>query len=589
MKRNLLTYLLVVYLGIGGVCGQSSAGSDMNFNEIPQENLFIHYNTTFLLSGEYLYYEIYCRNAKTHGASGISKIAYVELVGENGKSVFRHKLFLEQGRGQGDFFVPVSVKSGNYKLVGYTQWMKNRGIDHFFQGDISIVNPYLSDQTALLATTNDTLNLENKTKKEAEVNGNRTGNRSNKWILSLTDSVFGTREKVDVTFRAKSAAGIRGDYSLSVRKADSFTAAPMVSSQYFNVSETENRSNGGGTFYIPEMRGDLISGTVTSIDENNPLKDVQVAMSIPGEEGMTKVANSNNEGIFYLNLDKPYTSGQAIFQVISREKDQYRISIDPKAPLEYTGLSFYNFKLTPQMEDALLKRSVHNQIENAFFSVKPDTSVTAERRRPAYLDKMYFYDLDEYTRFPTVRETLVEIVNNVYSRKIDDENYRIQVRNYIFDSYVPPNALPLVLVDGIFVQDHTYLLDYDARKIKKIGVLQDKYILGLQIFQGVVVMETLDGDFSVPKTDAFTTIHQLGKPQERKKYFSPVYGDSLSQKERIPDFRHQLLWKPNIVIHEKKATFSFFTSDVKGRFVVSLEGFTTGGKAISLTKSFLVE
>ncbi|WP_091869386.1 hypothetical protein [Pricia antarctica] len=541
------------------------------------------------MSGEYLYYEIYCRNAKTNSASSISKIAYVELVAENGKSVFRHKIFLEQGRGQGDFFVPVSVKSGNYKLVGYTQWMKNRGIDHFFQGDISIVNPYLSDQTPLLANTNDTLYTESNFKVEVEANRSRTEYRIDGEVLSLNDSVFSNREKVNLTFRAKSGASIQGDYSLSVRKVDSFTASPMISLQNFNPSETRRDSKAEHFFYIPEMRGDLISGTVTSIAENNPLKDAQIAMSIPGEEGMTKVANSDNEGIFYLNLDKPYTSGQAIFQVINRKKDQYRISIDPKASLEYTALSFYHFKLTPQMKDALLQRSVHNQIENAFFSVKPDTSVTAESRRPAYLDKMYFYDLDEYTRFPTVRETLVEIVNNVYSRKIDHENYRIQVRNYIFDSYVPPNAQPLVLVDGIFVQDHTYLLDYDARKIEKIGVLQDKYILGLQIFQGVVVMETIDGDFSLPETDAFTTIQQLGKPQERKKYFSPVYGDSLSQKERIPDFRHQLLWKPNIVIHEKEASFSFYTSDVNGRFEVSLKGFTTGGKAISLTESFLVE
>lgn len=589
MRRSLYTYLLLVFVSVGFVFGQSSADSDMTLNEIPRENLFIHYNTTFLLSGEYLYYEIYCRNAKTNSASAISKMAYVELVGENGKSVFRHKVFLDEGIGQGDFFVPVSVKSGNYKLVGYTQWMKNSGVDHFFQGDISIVNPYLSDQAVLLKTTNDSLNIGDETKKEAEVTRKRTGNRKNLGLLSLNDSVFGHRKKVEVTLRAKFGTIIHGDYSLSVRKVDSFIVSPMITSPYFDLSETKKLLNSENTLYIPEMRGDLISGKVTSIEGNKPLVNAQVAMSLPSEEGMTKVANSNYEGVFYLNLNKRYASDQAIFQVIGREKDEYRISIDPKARLDYTGLSFYNFKLLPQMEDVLLKRSIHNQIENAFFSVKPDTSLTAQRLRPAYLEKMSFYDLDEYTRFLTVQETLVEVINNVYSRKIDDDNYRIQVRNYIFDSYVPPNAQPLVLVDGILVQDHNYLLNYDARKIKKIGVLQDKYILGLQIFQGVVVMETLDGNFSLPETDAFTTTQPLGRSQERKKYFSPMYRDSLSEKERVPDFRHQLFWKPNIAIHEKETTFSFYTSDVKGRFKISLEGFTTGGKSISLTKSFRVE
>ena len=43
--------------------------------------------------------------------------------------------------GQGDFFLPADVVSGNYKIIAYTQWMKN-GIDqHYFQSNIVIINP----------------------------------------------------------------------------------------------------------------------------------------------------------------------------------------------------------------------------------------------------------------------------------------------------------------------------------------------------------------------------------------------------------------------------------------------------------------
>lgn len=74
---------------------------------------------------------------------------------------------MESGIGYGDFIIPVSVNSGNYKLIAYTQWMKNEGIDSFFASDISIINPFQGNQQAILVdndlnqpkNTNDLLNL----------------------------------------------------------------------------------------------------------------------------------------------------------------------------------------------------------------------------------------------------------------------------------------------------------------------------------------------------------------------------------------------------------------------------------------------
>ncbi|KKL72443.1 hypothetical protein LCGC14_2084860 [marine sediment metagenome] len=419
MKKQILTYILLFFQGIWLGYGQVSDNGEVNSSEIPHENIFIHYNTTLLLSGEYLYYKVYCRNASSNGESLISKIAYVTLVGEDGASVFQHKIVLEAGSGQGDFFVPVSVKSGNYKLIGYTQWMKNKGIEHFFQGDISIINPYLSDQSAILKGANDTLQTQVKSKGSLFSDG-ETG------TLSLKDSVLNTRNKVVLTLEGQSKSKIKGDYSLSVRKVDPFAVSPPISFKTFNPLILEKPEDTNDTFYIPEMRGDLISGMV-KFNDKSLRRDAKVVVSIPGENAVTKVANIDGSGNFLINLDKPYDSNQAIFQVLDQEKDVFNITLDNNDLFDYSGLSFYNFSLTPQLEDELLKKSIHNQIENAFFSVKPDTLAITEPSRPAYLDKMQFYNLDEYTRFPTVQETLIEIVTNVFPRRIGKDNYRIQV------------------------------------------------------------------------------------------------------------------------------------------------------------------
>lgn len=39
---------------------------------------------------------------------------------------------------------------------------------------------------------------------------------------------------------------------------------------------------------------------------------------------------------------------------------------------------------------------------------------------------------------------------------------------------------------------------------------------------------------------------------------------------------------------KEESTFSFYTSDVKGKFEISLEGFTSGGHPISLKQDFRV-
>lgn len=66
-----------------------------------QETIFLHSNTTTFLTGETLFYKLYCLNPINNKPSLISKIAYIELV-DNEKQSFQKTKFiltkeLEQG------------------------------------------------------------------------------------------------------------------------------------------------------------------------------------------------------------------------------------------------------------------------------------------------------------------------------------------------------------------------------------------------------------------------------------------------------------------------------------------------------------
>ncbi|MBT8315742.1 MAG: hypothetical protein KJP26_14900, partial [Maribacter sp.] len=110
----------------------------MELKKLPLEKVYVHYNTGVLFPGEYLYYSLYTFNAATNKLSTISRMAYIELVGDDLSTVFKQKVQLKNGRGQGDLFIPVTIPSGNYKLIGYTHWMNNEGVDQLFKGDVIV-------------------------------------------------------------------------------------------------------------------------------------------------------------------------------------------------------------------------------------------------------------------------------------------------------------------------------------------------------------------------------------------------------------------------------------------------------------------
>ena len=83
---------------------------------------------------------------------------------------------------------------------------------------------------------------------------------------------------------------------------------------------------------------------------------------------------------------------------------------------------------------------------------------------------------------------------------------------------------------------------------------------------------------------------KLFKPNESKNYYQQSYeGDLKDDYKRLPDFRYQLIWLPNFNTKNKQEKIQFFTSDITGKFEVSLEGFTNSGKPVSLKKKFSVK
>jgi len=588
MKKRIAIFLTIILVPLS-IIGQYQIedSNDLKaFEQIPKETVFLHHNDQLLVAGEYLYYKMYCLNILNLAPSAVSKIGYVELVGANKKVVFRHKIQFINGVGQGDFFIPATISTGSYKLIGYTKWMGNSERDHYFISDVFIVNPFQELLTDVTENINSSKMVDTSSIKTKIPNDEIVSIK-----IELQKNIYQKRSPVLVKIITENDIS-EGNYSVSVRKMYGLIRATRTSATTF-ASDIVRKPKSPtlkikDTILLPELRGELFSGQVVSIKEGNPIPGEKVALSISGKPAVLRLTNTNKNGIFFFSIDEPTRNNNAILQNLG--SDETEIILHKNLQVDYGALEFENLNLTDAINPIILERSMYNQIENAYFEQKKDSLLATDKSLPVYQNLAENYVLDDYNRFPSIKETVVEIMPDVLLRKIKKE-YRFQVRTndtFLMDK----DENPLVLVDGVLVQNMDKLINYDVKKIERIGIGRSEYYIGTDKYQGIVDISTKENDFWNASTLQGATEYEIPAPLSKKVYYFQNYGQtepSNTDYSRIPDFRNQLLWKPDFELNEDESLLTFFTSDNTGTYEIVVEGFTNSGMPISAITSFEVE
>ncbi|MFS4469141.1 hypothetical protein [Maribacter sp. 2210JD10-5] len=548
-----------------------------------QENIFVHGNDTFFFPGEYFYFSIYCFNRVTKRPSDVSKIAHVQLINESTEEVFYNKIDLFNGLGQGDFFIPLDIASGTYKMVVYTNLMRNDAQNDHFEMDIMVLNPYTNDQEVFWDNNGD---IEHSDKNGIQLSNN---NVNKLLLIKGLQSKYNIRSKVEIELVAKDLASY--NYSISVRKFDAVFENDIPQIENYAVknktigSKTSEISS--KTSFVPEIRGENIKGKVLLKSGQEINIPMRLLVSITGNNSYTNIIITKSDGNFIFPLNRNYEIENLEITPLNNGND-YEVILSTPKEITFKEKKFKKFQLDRNMEELIKQRSIHNQIENNYFSFRPDSIKLSQIKTESFYDgENIRYVLDEYTRFKTLKETITEIVEDVFVTELNNKKV-FQIRTeYPLSEQL--GFLPLVVIDGNVIEDITTLLDYDARKIKEIDVVHHQYVLGPQIYQGIVNIKTFNGDYSENTyTASNTKLFNLIPKQPLKNYFRQVYPDK-NYNETIPDFRHQLLWNPRITQTKERKKLVFYTSDVKGVFSVCLEGLTNDGRPISLQKVFNVE
>ncbi len=537
---------------------------------LDKEKTILQTNTDFLLAGEYLYYKLSVFADSTY--SNISKIGYVELLGADSKVIFRHKLKIINGNASGDFFIPSEIRTGHYKLIGYTYWTLNNFQGQFYTKDVFIVNPFSSGTQKVRDTINPIEILKGVASDSIT--------KSEGVTIATSKHIFESRKPVNITIKAPEDLK-NVDFSLSVRKVDSIKVA------YTNMEN--DVAIAPDMLFIPELRGELITGKISNVTGNGKLERKSVALSIPGKDYVLKISDTDKEGRFLFNVNENYSSSIGIFQILDRNRDEFTLALDTINYLNYGAFSFKELKIDPELRTYFEYRNIQNQVDNAYYKQKQDSVIPPNPNTPFYHPMGIEYVLDDYARFKTVRETFIEIISHAVVKK-EGETYRFHIRygNELTPDYDLINYTPLILIDGVIIQNHNDLANYDPTNIRKITLVTEEYFYGSKLYGGIIDVTTLLGNYLPEYKGKYLLNTPLQNPISKKKYYQPDYGKP-NVKKRTPDYRRQLLWIPSITFANGKTNFSTYTSDNLGVYEIKLQGYTPGGKLISTTHHFKVE
>lgn len=156
MTRYVPLFLLLVVQTLSSPAQDTPPASlkkdlDQYASQRLQEKVYVHTDKEFYLAGEICWFKLYVVDAGNHHLLDLSKVAYLEWLDKNNKPVLQTKIGLNDGHGHGSIFVPLTIRSGNYKLRAYTSWMKNYGEDWFFEKAITVVNTRGSAESPVVA------------------------------------------------------------------------------------------------------------------------------------------------------------------------------------------------------------------------------------------------------------------------------------------------------------------------------------------------------------------------------------------------------------------------------------------------------
>lgn len=512
-----------------------------------QEKLYVTTDRGAYISGDRVYFSLFCVDGEGR-QSDFSAVSYLELLSTDG-TVTEAKAGLFGGRGAGSFQIPASAPTGNYLLIAYTA-----GGDAVPEGSrlLSVYN------TTSTARVKDGISIVPQGQWSAP---ETTECYDGSLVLSFPRKTpAGSRAKLSINAPAGT------DIALSVSREDGLATPDGKSLQTFLHGK-----KAAPTTHAGEYEGEIIVAQVEGLERSATQHDrVTAFLSSAGNPSNIYIGRSDSDGQIRFFTNNIYGNRELVCEVGSMSGRSCHISF--ASPFTHPESGFIPaLTLSPAQQNALEARKAALKAESA---IDLDTLVQFLPKRSDLLlagIKPIRYHLDDYTRFPTVREICVEFVPELQFTKKDG---RWRIRMFSEDAvssrqYLQDNIL--VLMDGVVLTDHGMLEDFDAMLLEDIDIYTQPVTIGEVTYNGIVNFIT--------KKNYVTALHF---PENvRVVDFMGVSYPVAYPGDTEPAAGRQLLyWNPALEVPEEGCSVDICLPFDAGTFRVAAEGWTPDGQPV---------
>lgn len=319
-----------------------------------------------------------------------------------------------------------------------------------------------------------------------------------------------------------------------------------------------------------EDKGITITGKITRDLFGIPIRNAKVYLTVLNAYNDYFETRTDRKGRFrFDNLDYPDTISVVVEARKPNGRKNLVIVIDEN---EFRPAETMNANAKAQMVLSKGDAWKYKNVKRIDYSYNPEKQKVLERSK----DFKIHGDADNVIYMNDIPEGYTDMLQVLQGRVpgVLVQGNSVTIRG-------PGSILlsndPLFLIDGVPVDINAFR-SLNPKDVELIEVIKgpNAAIYGSRGANGVIAAYTKRGDFM---KRGYLDFKMLGYATPRE-FYSPDY--SIRTTEGINDLRTTLYWKPDIVPDSAgKSTIGFFTSDIKGAYLMRVEGITSQGYPVS--------
>ncbi|MDP2724380.1 MAG: hypothetical protein Q8O72_16635 [Bacteroidales bacterium] len=289
------------------------------------------------------------------------------------------------------------------------------------------------------------------------------------------------------------------------------------------------------TFVVPEIYGMNVEGKILDANNHQPLSDKLVYCALLGDQSQFHTTKTSQDGNFVFTLNHAFGTKDIFIGTPSTIESATSILVkNGFCPIPPLWNACY-FSPDTSFEKLITQLYFNKQVNQLFDISKTNISQRKTPVRTLFGNPSNTIVLTDFVQLATTQEVFNELVPFVKVRKKEGHYKLIVLDETLKIEYDDP----LVLVDQVPYDHIDEILKLQPTEIEKIEVISRVYVYGSQIFNGIIMITTSEGNLGGLPLDP-SGIFAEYKTFEKESSFASFNNEV--DNSNLPDFANTCYW-----------------------------------------------